>query len=118
MAPVRGRPGRGVGGDVMDQHELVRKYYEFDTLMGGYLNGDWQLHWSTVYDVYEAAFAGMRDEGQRELRAETERILDVYRTDEEVLGLLDAMAFGFNPERRLGLTPRAWLEDLRDRLPR
>jgi hypothetical protein len=43
--------------------------------------------------------------------------LDAYRTDDEVLGLLGAMHIGFNPERRLGLTPRAWLEDLRDRLP-
>lgn len=101
----------------MNQNELIRQYQEFDTLMGGYLNGDWRLHWSTVHDVYEAAFAGMRDEGQRELHAELGRILDTYRTDEEVVGLLDAMAFDFNPERRLGLTPRAWLEDLRDRLP-
>jgi hypothetical protein len=43
--------------------------------------------------------------------------LDAYRTDDEVLGLLETMRIGFNPERRLGLTPRAWLEDLRDRLP-
>jgi len=101
----------------MNQNELIRQYQEFDTLMGGYLNGDWRLHWSTVHDVYEAAFAGMGDEGQRELHAELGRILDTYRTDEEVLGLLRAMDFNFNPVRKLGLTHRAWLEDLRDRLP-
>lgn len=101
----------------MDRNQLARKYYEFDTLMGGYLNGEWRLHWPTVHDVYVAAFAGMGDEGQRELHAELGRILEIHRTDEDVLGLLRAMNFRFNPERKLGLTPRAWLEDLRDRLP-
>jgi hypothetical protein len=84
----------------MRHRDLVRQYVDFDTLMGGYLNLDWRVHWSTVDEVYRSAFADF----------------DAYRTDDEVRGLLGTMRIGFNPERRLGLTPRAWLEDLRDRL--
>jgi len=101
----------------MNRHELVRRYQEFDTVMGGYFYEDWPIHWSTVDDAYRAAFAGIGEEGQRNLRAEVERILDTYQTDDEVLGLLRTMDFGSIPAETLGLTPRAWLEDLRDRLP-
>lgn len=101
---------------VVRHRDLVRQYVDFDTLMGGYLNLDWRVHWSTVDEVYRSAFADFGDEGRRDLRLEVGHILDAYRTDDEVRGLLQTMRIGFNPERRLGLTPRAWLEDLRDRL--
>lgn len=101
---------------MLRHRDLVRQYVDFDTLMGGYLNLDWRIHWSTVDEVYRSAFADFGDEGRRDLRLEVEHILDAYLTDEEVLELLGAMHIGFNPERRLGLTPRAWLEDIRDRL--
>lgn len=101
----------------MKRHDLVRRYEEFDTVMGGYFYEDWPIHWSTVDDVYAAAFAGIGDEGQRDLRKEVEQILDTYQTDEEVRGLLEAMNFESIPHETLGLPPRAWLEDLLDRLP-
>ena len=100
----------------MRHRDLVRQYVDFDTFMGGYLNLDWRIHWSTVDEVYRSAFADFGEEGRRDLRREVEHILDAYRTNDEVRGLLEMMRIGFNPERRLGLTPRAWLEDLRDRL--
>ncbi len=100
-----------------EHHDLVRRYPDFDSLTRGYFYPDWRLHWSTVYEVYDAAFADFGEEGRRDLRREVEQILDTYRTDEEVLGFLEAMDVTFNPERRFGLTLRAWLEDLRDRLP-
>jgi hypothetical protein len=100
-----------------EHHDLVRRYPDFDSLTRGYFYPDRRLHWSTVYEVYDAAFADFGEEGRRDLRGEVEQILDAYRTDEEVLGFLEAMHVTFNPERRFGLTLRAWLEDLRDRLP-
>jgi hypothetical protein len=83
-----------------EHHDLVRRYPDFDSLTRGYFYPDWRLHWSTVYEVYDAAFADFGEEGRRDLRGEVEQILDAYRTDEEVLGFLDAMDVTFNPERR------------------
>lgn len=48
-----------------EHHDLVRRYPDFDSLTRGYFYPDWRLHWSTVYEVYDAAFADFGEEGRR-----------------------------------------------------
>lgn len=86
------------------------------TLLGAEFNQDWTLNWASVEDVLKERLDKVDEVRKRAFLRETELLLEILKSDEEVETLLDFVGSGLVPGIDFHEPPRAWLETLRDRL--
>ncbi|ROS75214.1 hypothetical protein EDF24_2662 [Curtobacterium sp. PhB130] len=98
---------------LVDIDELTKDFPRFSTLMGGYFNYDWRDDHESAEAVYDEALKRMPRSRVEQLGTELRVIASAFTTDERVQTVLDTLDTSLDPALDTGLSPVAWLEQLR-----